>query len=369
MSKNLTKQVRGRNILKKFFPQKYTSWDKVPIMTKGQLSVFPVPATFLQLRITSGSTGDPLYVYYSTNSVKAFVKRSQISLIRSGVTSQDIVLNLFAYGNYVPGSMYEQACLKENITVLPLGAPNTYPVDKIIDAIIRIKPTVWLSVPSYALGLLSKLSTISKSSYFPSKVIVAGEPLLDAYIKAFQDYGVEVISHYGLTECPSIGLSDKSNPKVINVLSRGLYVEAVKYDDENYHLVVTDLNNTSMPIIRYDTNDLVTNLKFNKDNSLKSFTLNGRSDDLIKLRGTLTSKSKLISLLSKYGADFVIKLITKDGSDCLEITLPTSKSNNKADIIADLAFIKCKIELIFIDTIDIPKTISNKLRYFIDLRK
>ena len=352
----------GRNKIKRI-----DDWRKIEISTKKELSENPVSTSFLELRITSGSTGEPLYVFYSKESVDGFISRTRESIRLSGISQNDIVLNLFAYGNYVPGSMYERACLLDNIPVLPLGAPNTYPKEKIIEVILKIKPTVWLSVPSYALGLLEVLNKINPDLK-PKKVIVAGEMLLDSYISRFEELGVEVINHFGLTECPAIGVSKKGNPRLIKVINEGIYVEAIKVKDD-LQLAITDLNNKATPIIRYNTRDILEGVKYNRDGSISEFVVIGRSDDLVKLQGMLTSKTKIENTLSKYTSDFIVNFKTKENRDFVEVVLPLEFKGKESEISKELSFIYAKKEIIFQDKVDVPKTISHKLRHIADLRK
>ncbi len=342
-------------------------WKKIKISTKKDLSAFIVPKNFLELRITSGSTGKALYVFYSNKAVEGFINRTRKSIKLSGVSNKDIVLNLFAYGNYVPGSMYERACLLDGISILPLGAPNTYPKEKIMEVILKVKPTVWFSVPSYALGLLEVLNKINPK-IMPKKVLVAGEMLLDSYISRFKDLGVEVVNHFGLTECPALGVSKKGDPKLIKVINEGIYVEAVEIN-KNLELAITDLNNSSTKIIRYNTKDVLEKVKYNDDGSISEFSVTGRDDDLIKLQGMLTSKTKIEDTLSKYTNEFIVNFKTKENRDYVEFILPSEFKDKEKDIIKELSFIFAKKEFIFQNKIEVPKTSSHKLRHIVDLRK
>ena len=342
-------------------------WKKIKINTKKDLSESVVPKKFAELRITSGSTGKPLYIFYSKEAVEGFINRTRKSIKLSGVSNKDIVLNLFAYGNYVPGSMYERACLLEEIPVLPLGAPNTYPKEKIMEVILKIKPTVWFSVPSYALGLLEILNTINPKAK-PKKVIVAGEMLLDSYISRFKDLGVQVINHFGLTECPAIGISKKGSPKIIEVIDEDIYVEAVEIENK-LQLAITDLNNHSTQIVRYNTKDILENVKLNKDGSICEFTIIGRDDDLVKLQGMLTSKTKIEDTLSKYTNEFIVNFKTKENRDFVEFVLPSKFKNKEKELLKKLSFIFAKKEFKFKENIEVPKTSSHKLRHIVDLRK
>ncbi len=348
--------------------EKISSWDKVPVSDKSLIRDARVPARFAELRVTSGSTGEPLYVFYSTEALKSFIKRAVISLKKSGVTSSDVVLNLFAYGNYVPGSMYEKACQAEGISIMPLGAPNTYSKDKVLEAIIKVKPNVWLSVPSYAIALANLLVEKKATKSLPKKVILAGERLLDSHIETFEKYGIEVINHFGLTECPAIGVSKKGNPKALEIINVGIHTESMVDEKGDHYFVVTDLHNFATPVIRYKTGDIIEKIQKNKNGTLAEFSIVGRGDDLIKIQGVLLSRSKIIEILSNFTDRFVVNILTKEGRDFVEIVLHKTCEKHKTVIEEQVAFLK-KRELIFQEEITIPTTTSFKNKYIVDLRQ
>lgn len=324
------------------------------------------PKTFSELRITSGSTGEPCYIYYAKESVEAFIWRTVKSIELSGITEEDVVLNLFAYGNYVPGSMYEKACQRMNVPVIPLGAPNTYPMKQMVEVILKLKPSAWCSVPSYALGLINAVAGIDKTA-LPKTVMVAGEALFDTYIESFNKQGIKVVNHFGLTECPAIGVSI-DNEKRIHVINDGILVEIEKNDNVE-ELVITDLNNFSTPIIRYNTRDVVGNIDRDNEGNITAFELHGRNDDLVKLNGILTSKKHLSNSLLKFTEKFFIELKTKDDRDLVTIHLPESLQEQESDIMKSLKFLIAKHEIVYEGHVDVPKTITNKAKYIIDLRK
>lgn len=359
--------IKRKRILRSHGFDGKIDWKDVPVSDKSTIINVKPKNGFSELRITSGSTGDPLYVFYSDRAVKAFLKRTVISLQESGLKKDDIVLNLFAYGNYVPGSMYEKACQIIGVSVLPLGAPNTYPKEKVIECIKKVKPTVWLSVPSYALGLLNILEQIDLSLK-PKKIMVAGEALLDSYIDKFKEFGIEVVNHFGLTECPAIGISTTDDLQSIKVIDKGIFVESYEVDGKG-HLLVTDLYNESTPIIRYDTKDSIEILSTTSNGSLKEFKLIGRDGELTKLQGILVSKVKIINSLLKITDNFHIDLEIKGGRDVVSLYIDNSLRGEEENIMKSLDFLHCKKEINFVENFAIPKTISNKVKYIDDLRK
>jgi len=340
-------------------------WYSIKTRTKSDLKNIDIKS-FLELRITSGSTGEPCYIYYSKDAVDAFIRRTMKSIELSGVMSNDIVLNLFAYGNYVPGSMYEKALQAMNICVIPLGAPNTYPKEKIVEVILKLKPTVWCAVPSYALGLINVVAGINKNA-LPKTVLVAGEALLDSYIEAFKNLGIKVVNHFGSTECPAIGVS-LEDEKLIHVIQDGLIIESKKNDDVE-ELVITDLNNLSTPILRYNSKDIIDRIKRDDSGHIIEFELKGRNDDLVKLMGILVSKMKICDTILKYTDEFFVEFKTKENRDFVEIHLPKTMKDEEEDLLKNLGFVRARKELIYEDAVIVPKTSTNKVKYITDLRK
>ncbi|MFH0715055.1 MAG: AMP-binding protein, partial [Candidatus Diapherotrites archaeon] len=283
-------------------------WNSIPPSSKKSLPKNP-PKHFFEMRVTSGSTGDPLFIYYSKEAVEFFLRRTVKSIQLSEVTPKDTALNLFTYGSYIPGSMYERACNRMNLPVIPLGGPNTYSKEKMLFLIQKLRPNVWMSLPSYALNLLSEL----KPTNYPKKVLVAGEKLYPSYIRIFKEKGVEVINHFGLTECPAIGVSEK-NPSKIKVIEEGIRVESIA-EESGENLLVTDYQNFSTPIIRYRTGDIIKPRKVSKDGSISEFEMLARSDDLVKLRGSFVSKNKIIESLLDYSSHFQVVVSTKNNKD------------------------------------------------------
>jgi phenylacetate-coenzyme A ligase PaaK-like adenylate-forming protein len=134
-------------------------------------------------------------------------------------------------------------------------------------------------------------------------------------------------------------------------------------------LIVTDFTNTSSPIIRYRTKDIIKNVK-RQGGIIKEFEIVSRNDDLIKLRGAFVSKVKLGEILSNFSLDFIVYFTIKNNSDFIEIVLPKILENKKSKIQKSLKEVlgNNKMIIYFKDKLIIPKTNSNKPKYFLDLR-
>ncbi|VVB77291.1 2-succinylbenzoate--CoA ligase [uncultured archaeon] len=342
-------------------------WSETPLSTKDDLRKIGLPAEFAEMRVTSGSTGEPLYVFYSKEAVESFTKRGIATMEAIGVGKNDVLLNLYSYGSVGAGINIERVCNRMNIPILPFGAPNTCPAEKVIDAIARTRPTAWVSVPSYALRLLSMLETTCPG-YAPKKIFAGGEELLDRQIELFGGRGIEVYDAFGMTECRRVGISRKEEPKVFDVISQGLYVET-ENTENGTELILTDLNNFSTPIIRYRTNDIVKNVKYDPDGSVTAFEFGGRATDHIDIGGSIVSKSSMANDMLAYSNEFLFYIKTgEDMADAVDIVLPESCITRENDILSSLSYIHAKISLVFAKKVNTFSIDSNKSTYVIDLR-
>lgn len=344
-------------------------WEKIESLSKKDLIHLKdnPPNNFVNCASTSGSTGEPLYVFYSKEAYRSYIERTIKSYETAGITDEDTVLNLFAYGTAVVGSEYERACIESDIPVYPLGAPNTFSRERAISLILRAKPTVWLSVPSYALNLLREIKKKDPEA-IPRLVFVAGELLLDSYISEFESLGVKVVNQYGLTECPAVGISKPENPKVFKALEKGILLESEE-TEKGDGLLITDKRNKSTPIIRYKTKDLIENVKYDKNGFIKEFRVIGRYGSLVSLQGRLFSKVEIKDTLSRFTKDFFVEIKTRNNRDFVDVHLPKNLERKKDEIRSSIEFITAKINLSFKEEVTALKTPSNKKKYVIDLRK
>ncbi|VVB77294.1 Uncharacterised protein [uncultured archaeon] len=338
-------------------------WEKVPISTKDDLRKAGIPDRYVEIRTTSGSTGKPLCIFCSKSSVDARIRNGIRMFEKIGVGKGDTLVNLSLAGTR---STFERICNELEVALLPLGAPNTCRMGDALDVIIEFKPAVWYSTPSYALRLLDELRA-RNIKYVPDKIVVGGERLLDSYIARFMNFGTDLYNVMGTVEFSRVGISKKGKPKVLEAFDPGLYVETAEGTDGT-ELVVTDLENLATPIIRYKTGDLVNVLERNGDGSVREFSYEGRTGDLVKLFGMFASKTDIENRLSKYTDDFVVYIKTSGAGDYLQIVLPEKCREKANEIVGELKHIRVEKETVFKQKVDVPVTDSFKSRHIVDAR-
>jgi len=188
-------------------------------------------------------------------------------------------------------------------------------------------------------------------------------------MKEFRSENIHVYNQYGLTECPAVAYADRDQGDILNVIEDGLIAEAAPFDDKTSELVITDLNNTSMPIIRYNTHDQIIILEKNGI-FVKKFKLVGRTDDLTKIRGKLVPKNDLREVILAYTQEFYIEIVIENDSDCLLVHLPKELKEMESKIQEDFKNkFKLRVNLVFEEKVNPPRTVSNKMIYIVDRRK
>ena len=149
-----------------------------------------------------------------------------------------------------------------NQLIRPL--PVTLPIDAIVDGLNEIQPDVLMSYPSALLGLAHEAAA-GRLRISPRRIRVGAEPLLpEIRLAAEQTWGVPVLNIYGASEGGGMGVSCGYGPGM-HLVEDLTIVEAV--DDagrpvgpgeRSAKLYLTNLYNTTLPLIRYELTDEVT---------------------------------------------------------------------------------------------------------------
>ncbi|MCA1847137.1 MAG: phenylacetate--CoA ligase family protein, partial [Actinobacteria bacterium] len=142
--------------------------------------------------------------------------------------------------------------------------PVTLPIDEIVDGLNQIQPDVVMSYPSALLGLAHEAAA-GRLRISPRRIRVGAEPLLpEIRLAAEQTWGVPVLNSYGASEAGGMAISCDHGPG-LHLVEDLTIVEAV--DDagrpvgpgeRSAKLYVTNLYNTTLPLIRYELTDELT---------------------------------------------------------------------------------------------------------------
>jgi phenylacetate-CoA ligase len=236
---------------------------RLPILTKSELRQRPLSDRIAQGtdltrcigRRTSGTSGEPLLVYRDRRSVILFHALTARALFMAGARPTDKLLAI--------GPMYYPRNLP--LQRLGLGRVKTVPPPQLPELLARAI-TEWQPDVLHAYGsvLKSLIAWRRSGGSIPHRprVVVSSADLLDATTRraVTAEIATEPVEMYGSVEAGRIG-GECLSRQGIHVFTDWLVPEFVEAgaDEEGplYRVIVTDLSNFAMPLIRYDQGDLV----------------------------------------------------------------------------------------------------------------
>ena len=215
-----------------------------------------------------------------------------------GVRPGEVLQNAFAYGLWVAGLAVHYAGAKIGCLVIPIGAALT---ERQIDYMVRLKSTVLVATPSYAIYLAEQLRA---HNYSISDINLrigcfGGEPGTEVPatrrtierglgIDAYDYYGLAEIGPTFASECAhKTGLHWSEDLHLIEVIDPETKQPVA--EGEVGVLVITHLERRATPMIRYWTNDLVrldrSLCPCGRTHARSPEGILGRADDMIVFMG------------------------------------------------------------------------------------
>lgn len=257
----------------------FKDFHQIPVIHKSQIrqnldNLISIHVNKENIRkdFTSGSTGEPLIIYKDKNYLE-YTKADQFrSYEFSGYKLGDKIARLWGAHRDSPKTTF-MAQLKEKMN--RTFFINTFNIsekdmENIIKKIIKFRP-------DYLIGYASSLYFFAK--YFeknnitnirPKSIISAAETLYDYQKKQISDsFSAPVFNHYGCREVGAIAC-ECNRHNGLHVLAENQYVEVIDKDGESCDngnigkIIVTNLNNYSFPLIRYDIGDMARKSKINQ---------------------------------------------------------------------------------------------------------
>lgn len=277
---------------------------KLPFTTKEDLrqnypyGMFAVPMReVVRIHSSSGTTGKPTVVGYSRKDLADWSGLVARFMTAAGVGSEDIVHIAFGYGLFTGAFGLHYGAEKIGAAVIPMSGGNT---ERQLMILKDYAATVLVCTPSYALTLADRIKSMGHDprTYLSLKVgLFGGEPWSEELRREIEDrLDIVATDNYGLSEIVGPGVAgeclckkgmhifeDHFIPEIINpetgeVLPRG----------EKGELVLTNIVQEAIPLIRYRTRD-ITRLHYDKCECGRTLVrmekTMGRSDDMLIIRG------------------------------------------------------------------------------------
>lgn len=182
----------------------------------------------------------------------------------------------------------------------------------------------------YCLALQAKKSGINKKlfSVFES----SGEHLPLKKAEIIQNaFGCDIINRYGLAEAGVVAYQTGKNPKELFLFDHMVYAESVL--DE---IVITNLKNKMMPLLRYKTGDLGDVKRTDKGFFIEN--LRGRVHDSVTINGTVYLTHYIQDLLDRFGGVADFQILTKENAKPI-LRLVLDDNTNKEKLESDIGAI------------------------------
>lgn len=218
---------------------------------------------------SSGTTGEPTASYLTENDWAETADRFNRSA--AALTAEDRVLVKTPYSMATTAHQMHHAARAAGAMVVPAdNRTSMMPYRRLLRLIRDVRPTVTWSLPSEPLlwaaaddALGAGTRAAAAAGHGPRALVVAGEPLSTAKRQRISELwgGAKVIEDYGSTETTSLAgecahgtlhawadrfLFEVQDPATGDIAPTG-----------RGRLLVTTLYREAMPLLRYDTGDLV----------------------------------------------------------------------------------------------------------------
>ncbi|MGC0366189.1 phenylacetate-CoA ligase [Rhodococcus sp. 27YEA15] len=274
---------------------------KFPFTTKADLrenypfGMFAVPqGQVSRIHASSGTTGRPTVVGYTTNDLNNWADLIARSLAAGGVRPSDKVHVAYGYGLFTGGLGAHYGAERLGCTVIPMSGGMT---ERQIQLIEDFEPDAIMVTPSY---MLTILDAMIKKGIDPSKTslrtgVFGAEPWTEQMrVELEQQLGMDAVDIYGLSEImgPGVAMECVETKDGLHIWEDHFYPEVIDPvtgevlpDGEEGELVFTSLTKEALPIIRYRTRDLTRLLPGTARSMRRMQKVTGRSDDMIILRG------------------------------------------------------------------------------------
>ena len=253
-------------------------WGQIPIVTKDVLRQFDHDAFLEKFNVaqpndiaeywrSGGTTGKPVFYPRTFDDVKYGLESWARTYPFINILPGDLCHISFPIGIHPAGQIWARSAHQKGIGMNWVGAGNAVPSEAQVDLILALKPTVLISMSSFALHLVNIADTkgIDLSESSVRIVICSAETLSDAKReKLARRWGAKVYDVFGMSEAGLMGCEGDAHDG-IHIWSDMYYCEVV--DEESGKILpegetgtfcVTPLyTNNATPFLRWNSGDIV----------------------------------------------------------------------------------------------------------------
>ena len=246
----------------------------LPFTTKNDLrdnypfGLFAVPQSeVVRVHASSGTTGKATVVGYTRKDIEIWQECVARVLAMDGIGPHDRIQVAYGYGLFTGGLGLHYGAENLGATVIPMSTGNT---QRLITMMEDFGATAIACTPSYLLHIAETLQESGKLGNIQLKAAICGaEPWTDNMRREIEEkLNLKAYDIYGLSEILGPGVAadceyhaglhvyeDHFVPEIINPDT----LEPCK-EGETGELVFTTITKEALPLFRYRTKDLTSNL-------------------------------------------------------------------------------------------------------------
>jgi len=276
--------------------------------------LFAVPMQdVVRLHASSGTTGKRIVVGYTKKDLDMWDGCVARMLTALGVTKDDFVQVAYGYGLFTGGFGLHGGAQKIGATIIPISSGNTA---NQIQTMIDFGATVLCCTPSYAMYLGEEVERLGVKDQLKLRVGIFGaEPWSENMRRQIEDkLGLKAYDIYGLSEVLGPGVSGECPEQAgMHVWEDNFWVVTIDPDTGEVlpegtpgELVFTSLTKEAFPVIRYRTRDICTLIPEKcacGRTHIRMGEPNGRTDDMLIIRGVNVFPSQIEEVLLKVSGD------------------------------------------------------------------
>lgn len=287
----------------------------------------------IRIHSSSGTTGNPTVVTYSRHDIESWANMIARSMYMVGCRDTDVFQNSSGYGMFTGGLGFQYGAERLGATTVPAAAGNS---KRQIMFIRDFGTTCLHAIPSYAIRLAEVFHEegIDPRSTKLHTLFIGAEPHTDEQRRRIERLlGVKAYNSFGMTEMNGPGVAFECQEQNGMHLWEDNYIleiidpdtlEPVP-DGEIGEMVLTTLDRTMMPILRYRTHDLTRILPGDCPcgrTHRRIDRIKGRTDDMFIIKGVNVFPMQVEKILVKYpglGSNYLITLDSEGDNDVMTV--------------------------------------------------
>ncbi len=289
--------------------------SKLPFTTKQDLrnnypfGMFAVPQEkIVRLHASSGTTGKLTVVGYTQNDLDMWSECVARGMVAVGCTKESTIHVAYGYGLFTGGLGAHYGAELLGATAVPVSSGNT---QRQLMLMKDFKADTLCCTPSYAIYLGDELAKmgIKPSELSLKRGLFGAEPWTEEMRKEIElKLGIKACDIYGLSEIAGPGVATECEYQAGSHINEDFFyaeivdketLEPLPYGEQG-ELVFTTLTKEGIPLIRYRTRDItaLTDAPCKCGRTgVRIARINGRSDDMLIIRGVNVFPSQIESVL------------------------------------------------------------------------